>query len=755
MKKIFSFVICFIASFICSAQIVTTYFEPFPQNNYSGTSQGDGSVFGEVSLFNNPFGVATDLNGNVYVADSGNHTIRKISSDGVVTTLAGSNQGFANGTGNTAQFNNPRGITTDSNGNIYVADTGNHRIRKITPTGVVTTFAGSNQGYIDGIGTTAQFSDPSGIAFDSSGNLFVVDATIHNIRKITPDGVVNTFAGGFSSGSSDGITTEARFNYPTGIAIDAANNIYLADTNNHRIRKITPTGIVTTFAGFIQGNSDGSGTSAQFNEPTGVVLDANGNVYVADKGNHKIRKITSTGIVTTFAGRSTNGNVDGNNLGTEAYFFNPTGVAKDVNGNIYVADMSNSWIRKITPSGLVRRYAGGGYAGNVDGVAVRAGFFGFIGIAIDSNDNLYFSDSGHRIRRVTPNGYIKTIAGAYLGDAVYDYGSTNGPGISARFFAPQGMAVDASNNVYVADMKNYKIRKITPEGIVSTFAGSSQGYLDGTGTAAKFMSPNNITIDATNNIYVADADRIRKITPAGIVTSLVESNFGGLSGIALDSGGNVYVTSGYNKIFKITPSGFVTTFAGGGSDPVNPVAGYADGTGTSALFNSPRGLTIDAIGNLYVTDFFNDKIRKITPAGVVTTFAGSTRGYIDGTGIEAQFNTPTNVAINKNGNIYVLDWQGSFVRKITRSSLDVVENFLPKSKLILFPNPTNENLNVVYDNFSTIAKIRIKDIMGKEVFSKKIESSNTIISTSVFGKGIYFITIVDGEKKESQKFIVD
>uniref|UniRef100_UPI003743F19A hypothetical protein n=1 Tax=Psychroflexus aurantiacus TaxID=2709310 RepID=UPI003743F19A len=234
--------------------------------------------------------------------------------------MAGSTSGFADGTGRSAQFSKPYGVAVDASGTVYVADYNNHRIRKTTPAGVVSTLAGSTQGFADGTGSSAQFSKPYGVAVDASGNVYVADFNNHRIRKTTPAGVVSTLAGS-TSGFADGTGSSAQFSKPYGVAVDASGNVYVADFNNHRIRKTTPAGVVSTLAGSTQGFADGTGSSAQFNYPIGVAVDASGTVYVADANNHRIRKITPAGAVSTLAG-STYGFADG--TGISAQFANPT-----------------------------------------------------------------------------------------------------------------------------------------------------------------------------------------------------------------------------------------------------------------------------------------------------------------------------------------------------------------------------------------------------------------------------------------------
>jgi sugar lactone lactonase YvrE len=311
----------------------------------AGFANGDGNA----AQFYTPGGVASDEQGNIYVADYGNSRIRKISPGGVVSTLAGSGTaGFANGDGNAAQFNHPYGIALDTKGNIYVADINNNRIRKITPAGSVSTLAGSGTlGFADGNGAAAQFNQPLGVATDAQGNVYVADNYNHRIRKISPAGVVSTLAGGSIAGFADGNGSIAQFYYPTGVASDAQGSIYVADGGNNSIRKISPGGVVSTLAGSgTQGFANGNGNAAQFYFPIGMASDAQGNIYVADTYNNRIRKITPAGAVSTLAGTGTAGFADGN--GDAAQFNSPYGIALDTKGNIYVADSGNYMIRLIT-----------------------------------------------------------------------------------------------------------------------------------------------------------------------------------------------------------------------------------------------------------------------------------------------------------------------------------------------------------------------------------------------------------------------
>ena len=322
---------------------------------------------------------------------------------GRVSTLVGGGGGYADGTGAAAQFSGTRGVAVDGSGNMYVADQSNNRIRKIVvATGVVTTLAGSGTlGNADGTGVAAQFNYPNGVAVDGSGNVYVSDQSNHRIRKIVvATGVVTTLAGS-TSGNADGTGVAAQFNYPMGVAVDGSGNVYVADQNNNRIRKIVvATGVVTTLAGnSAQGNADGTGAAAQFSSPNGVAVDGSGNVYVADLNNNRIRKIVvATGVVTTLAGSSTAGSGDG--TGAAAQFNSPRGVAVDGSGNVYVAEQSNTHIRKIVVATGVVSTLAGSTSGYTDGTGAVAQFSNPSGVAVDGSGTVYVADTNNNRIRV-------------------------------------------------------------------------------------------------------------------------------------------------------------------------------------------------------------------------------------------------------------------------------------------------------------------------------------------------------------------
>jgi sugar lactone lactonase YvrE len=670
-------------------------------NGVFAYADGTGGPTGTAE-FNGPVGVVEDAQGNVFVADTQNSRIRKIDPSGNVTTVAGNgNSNSADGTGGpngTAEICQPQGLALDAQGNLIVADSFNS-IRKIDPLGNVTTIAGSkNGGFVDGTGGpngTAEFGWPTGVAVDAQGNIFVSELSNNAIRKIDPSGNVTTIAGDGKTGFVDGPggrNGTAEFNIPNGIAIDAQGNLFVADTGNNAIRKIDSSGVVTTLAGNgTAGDLDGTGGqlgTAEFNLPYGVAVDAQGNVFVADQANNRIRKIDPSGNVTTLTGNGTAGFFDGTGGPTGTAEFNgPSGVAVDAQGSVLVGDSNNLRIRKVDPAGDVITVAGNGDHGYRDGTGGANGTAEFdnpTGVAVDAQGNVFVADwMNNRIRKIDPLGNVTTLAGNGLEGYADGTGGANG---TAEFKSPFGVAVDARGHVFVADSGNNRIREIDQSGNVTTLAGNGQyGWTDGTGGpngTTEFFLPDGVAVDAQGNVIVADTGNcaVRKIDPSGNVTSVAGTGHYGFAdgpggtaqfsypdSVAVDAQGNIFVADlGNNRIRKIDAPGNVTTYAGNG------ISGYSDGTGGSngtAEFCFPDGIAIDAQGNVIVADTCNDRIRKISPSGNVSTLAGNGgHGFADGTGGPhggAEFRGPREVTVDAQGNVFVADTDNNRIRQIS------------------------------------------------------------------------------------------
>ncbi len=589
----------------------------------SGTADGTASA----ARFNRPEGIATDGT-SLYVADSLNSTIRKVViATGEVTTLAGTAgaNGYADGAGAAARFFRPHGITTDGT-NLYVADLGSHTIRKVViATTEVTTLAGSwgGAGYADGTGAAAEFLGPEGIATDGT-NLYVAESMNDTIRKIViATAEVTTLAGAERQfGYADGTGAAARFSSPCGISTDNTN-LYVADSRNHTIRKVViATTEVTTLAGTAPwyGRADGTGAAARFDHPFDVTTDGT-NVYVADGYNNAVRTVAiATAQVSTLAGTPATGATDG--IGAAARFRNPVGVTTD-GENLYVADAGNSTIRKVViATGQATTLAGtAGSWGYADGTEASARFTDVLGITTDGT-NIYVTDQHTSTVRkiIIATGAVTTLAGT-PGRA----GHADGTGAAALFSSPWGITTDGTN-LYVADAHNRTIRKVViATGEVTTLAGTplATGSEDGTGAAARFGLPTGITTDGVN-LYVTDTgnDAVRKVVIATGEVTTVAATTGAwptrdstawstewtyhLSGIATD-GTSLYVTgTGNNTIRKIAiATGEVTTLAG----TAWPI-GSTDGTGSAARFYDPAGITTDG-KRLFAADCGNNTIRAI------------------------------------------------------------------------------------------------------------------------------------------------
>ncbi|TAE31352.1 MAG: hypothetical protein EAZ92_02995, partial [Candidatus Kapaibacterium sp.] len=563
-----------------------------------------------------------------------------------VSTFVGSGtSGFVDAAGAAAQFNEPRKSVIDGAGNLFIADGNNHCIRRITPGGVVTTFAGNGTaGFVNGTGTAARFSFPASIERDAAGNFYISDQGNHAIRMITPGGVVTTLAGTGSAGYLDGAGASAQFNVPDGAVLNPAQTIlYVADALNRRVRAIAlPGGTVSTFAGSgAIGNLDGIGTAAQL-QPEEIAVDASGNLYVADPSNSRIRKITPAGVVTTFAG-STPGFTNGQ--GTAAQFSAPYHLIVAPNGSVYVCDAgANHAIRAISPSGMVSTLAGTGVSGNADGAYLSATFAGPNGLSIDAVGNLYVgTTTGHNVRKISQS--LPTItsfapASAYPLQVVTITGT--------NFFGVTQVRFNGMNAAWFEVLSHTQIRAVVP-------TGAGTGTITATNSAGTGTSGSALTVTVAPQVSTLAGDGVAgSVDAVGGAARLNQPQYG------VKVGSDLYFsdTQGHQVRRVNIVSGVVTTIAGSGT------FGSLDGTGLAAQFRFPRGIVSDGT-NLFVAE--SHAIRKIVIAtGVVTTFAGSgTAGFADGTGVAAQFNNPGSLVMDGAGNIYVADEGNHRIRAIT------------------------------------------------------------------------------------------
>lgn len=611
--------------------------------------------------------------------------------------VAGGLGAAGDGVGAEASFNVPSVVVADGVGNVYVSDLGSHTIRKVEArTGIVTTLAGQAgmPGSADGIGATARFNGPLGLALDGAGALFVSEYFNHTIRKVdVSTGAVTTLAGTAGvPGSMDGHGAAARFNNPYGLAVDGAGALYVADSRNHAIRKLVlSTGAVTTIAGTagVSGSADGKGSMAQFKDPTGLAADRAGALYVTDTNNHTVRKIAlSTGDVTTLAGTvGMPGNADG--ASATARFNYPYGIAMDGPGTLYVADYSGQTVRKVmVDTGAVTTLAGkAGIAGSTDGTGATATFNGPNGLATDGAGTLYSADRySHTVRKIVlATATVSTLAGtAGVQTSPATGGSADGVGAAVRFKVPYGVVAVDADTLYVADTYNHTIRKVDIRtGAVTTLAGAAgaAGTVDGQGAAARFNLPSALTADGSGSLYVTDYGNqtIRKVqVGTGAVTTIagmmgMSGNADGLGaaarfdrpqGIAADRSGALFVAdTGNHTIRRVEVStGAVTTLAGAPG-----IAGINDGSGTAARFNNPYGVALDAAGTLYIADYGNHAIRKLTEGPrTVTTIAGvaGLAGSADGTGPTARLNSPAGIAFDGVGSLYIADSGNRTIRRL-------------------------------------------------------------------------------------------
>ena len=471
-----------------------------------------------------PHDVAMDGAGNLYIADWGNHRIRRVDPSGTIATIA-------------EPLSNPQGMAVDRTGNLYIAETGNHLIRRVDPSGTISTIAGTRnfhpwRGGFSGDGgpaVAAELHYPQGVAVDGAGNLYIADQYNECIRRVDPWGIISTIAGPTGEGYSGdgGPAVAARLSWPRDVAVDGAGNLYIADRGNNCIRRVDPSGIITTIAGTCSGaggysGDNGPAVAARLSLPSGVAVDGAGDLYIADTNNYRIRRVDARGIITTIAGTGEYGYSGDKGPAPQAQLKDPDGVAVDSAGNLYIADRENHRIRRVDASGIITTIAGtgeDGYSGD-NGPAVAARLDHPRDVAVDGAGNLYIADYlDHRIRRVDASGTITTIAGT----GENGYSGDNGPAVAAQIYGPGGVAVDAVGNLYLT--AGGRIRRVDASGIITTIAGTGRYGYSGDGgpaVAAELYSPQGVAVDGSGNLYVADRlnNSIRILTRSSTVITL-------------------------------------------------------------------------------------------------------------------------------------------------------------------------------------------------------------------------------------------
>jgi uncharacterized protein (TIGR03437 family) len=561
-----------------------------------------------------PSAVAVDSSGKVYIAVSADNTVRVVMTDGIINLFAGSgypgwygdfNAGTTSGGITTGAFpgtailaglTNPQDVEIGPNNTILIADTGNGAIRSVNSKGVITTLSGNGTLGLSGDGAATKLAmlAPFGVAADSSGNLYVAESGTNRIRKIDTTGNITTAIGDGNQGfaGDGGPPNKVEMSLPTSVALDSAGNIYFADSLNNRIRKLAG-GTAGTFAGsgeFSHSGDGGAATSAQLNTPLGVAVSNaipnllfSANLYIADTGNNVVRSVAG-GVISNFAGNGAAGSSGDGNAASGAQLNGPQGLAVDSAGNLYIADTQNHRVRKVA-NGIISTVAGSGTAGfgGDGGAATSAQLNAPFGVAVDAAGNLYIAEfSNNRVRKVATDGNISTLAG----NGVSGFSGDSGQATSAQLNGPQGVAVDSAGNVYIADTANNRVRKVAPDGFITTVAGNGAAGVSGDGGLA--------------------------------VNALV----GNPVAVAVDSVGNVYIADGSARVRKLFLSGIITTIAGAGT------RGYSGdgGSAPNARLNGPSAVAVDGAGSVWVADTRNNAVRLLQFTGGGTTVSAVTNG---------------------------------------------------------------------------------------------------------------------------------
>ena len=640
--------------------------------------------------------------GNLYFS-SGN-SVFKMDGAGTLTLIAGNSRAGFSGDGGpaaSAQLNAPQGLALDAAGNLYIADSLNNRVRVVGTNGVITTFAGngltSDPGFWgdNGPAVNASLHLPTGLAVDSTGNVYIAISSDNTIRIVTTDGLINLFAGQGNPGyygdyaatvtgstttvTNVGTATLATLTNPQDVAIGPNNTILIADAGNSAIRSVSSAGIISTISGLMGSSGlsgDGTANTLSMLAPFSVAADSSGNIYVAEFGTNRIRKLDTKGNITTAIGDGNQGFAGDGGPANKVEMTLPTGVAVDSSGNLYFADSLNNRIRKLSGS-TVSTIAGNGlFSRSGDGgAATSAQLNAPMGAAV-SPAALYIADTANNTVRSVANGVISGVAGTGTAGSSGDGNAATG----AQLNGPQGLAVDSAGSLYIADTQNNRVRKVA-NGTISTVAGSGTAGFAGDGgaaTGAQLNAPFGVAVDAGGNLYIAEFsnNRVRKVGTNDNISTLAGNGVSGLSGdggqatgaqlngpqgVAVDSLGNVYIAdTNNNRVRKVAPNGVITTVAGTGS------AGFSGdgGLAVNAQVGNPVAVATDSVGNVYIADG-SARVRKLFLSGLITTIAGAgTRGYSgDGSSApNARLNGPSALAVNAAGSVWVADTLNNAVR---------------------------------------------------------------------------------------------
>jgi sugar lactone lactonase YvrE len=628
---------------------------------------GDGVVGGApLALLNHPVAVTLDATGNVYIADTNNCAVRKVTSAGTITTIAGigSSCGFAGdgGKGTAANLNGPEGVAADGLGNLYIGDYNNCRVRRVVlATDIISTFAGNGSCSYSGDGgaaAAASLAYPSGVAVDTANNLYIGDTNNYVIRMVTKaNNKISTIAGNHTAGftGDGGAATSAEMQRPFGIAVNGAGTLVtFGDYDNHRVRQFTVGGNIKTVAGtgtactWSTSNSCGEGglaTSASLYYPVGVALASGGAVYLANSGNMVIDSFTVGGNLNVKAGNHSNTmeTLVTGTPATGAELNYPWGLANDSAGNVYVADSHNFVVRELVKSsGLLNIIAGNGTSGFTgDGGAGASAELSYAwGVTKDAAGNVYISDGYNcLVREVNTAGNINLFAGVVVTNPQCGYTGDGGPATSAKLYQPFGMGVDKSGAIYVTDSSEHVVRKVSG-GTIITIAGIGglSGYSGdgGPATSALLNAPTAVTVDPAGNVFIADTNncRVREINAAtGVITTVAGTGVCGFTGdglaatngvgypqgLAVDANGNLFIGDFSNRVRWVAPNGFMTTIAGTGAGGYKGDGGLA----TAAVLNEPTGVALDSAGDVIFSDYNNFLVRKITAFSALNTNMGS------------------------------------------------------------------------------------------------------------------------------------